>query len=102
MDIKLNDFKKLKGKFRNFKMLNTRFTLNGQSRGFLKDKFKTNLDMRIIDNLSIQNKLLVFVLITSLIPLMLLSSIVLVNTSSTMKEEIYKENELYTSMTKIE
>ena len=55
MDIKLDDFKKLKGKFRNFKMLNTRFTLNGQSRGFLKDKFKTNLDMRIIDNLSIQN-----------------------------------------------
>ena len=55
MDIKLNDFKKLKGKFRNFKMLNTRFTLNGQMRGFLKDKFKTNLDMRIIDNLSIQN-----------------------------------------------
>ncbi len=50
MDIKFNDFKKLKGKFRNFKMLNTRFTLNGQSRGFLKDKFKTNLDMRIIDN----------------------------------------------------
>ena len=50
MDIKLNDFKKLKGKFRNFKMLNTRFTLNGQSRGFLKDRFKTNLDMRIIDN----------------------------------------------------
>ena len=50
MDIKLNDFKKLKGKFRNFKMLNTRFTLNGQSRGFLKDKFKTNLDMRKIDS----------------------------------------------------
>ena len=55
MDIKLNDFKKLKGKFRNFKMLNTRFTLNGQMRGFLKDRFKTNLDMRIIDNLSIQS-----------------------------------------------
>ena len=55
MDIKLNDFKKLKGKFRNFKMLNTRFTLNGKIRGFLKDRFKTNLDMRIIDNLSIQN-----------------------------------------------
>ncbi|CBH20736.1 conserved exported protein of unknown function [Acetoanaerobium sticklandii] len=100
MDIKLNDFKKLKGKFRNFKMHNTRFTLNRQMRDFLKDKFKMNLDMRIIDNLSIQNKLLVLVLVTSLIPLMLLSSIVLVNTSSTMKEEIYKENELYTSMTK--
>jgi methyl-accepting chemotaxis protein len=100
MDIKLNDFKKLKGKFRNFKMLNTRVTLNGQMRGFLKDKLKAYLDIRIIDNLSIQNKLLVLVLVTSLIPLMLLSSIVLVNTSSTMKEEIYKENELYTSMTK--
>ena len=29
-------------------MLNTRFTLNGKIRGFLKDRFKTNLDMRII------------------------------------------------------
>lgn len=50
MDIKLNDFKKLKGKFRNFKIFNIRLALPETLRDFLKDKFKMNLDMRIIDS----------------------------------------------------
>ncbi len=61
----------------------------------------SGLSIKTIDNLSIQNKLLFLVLVTSLIPLIVLSSIALINTSFTMKEEIYKQNELYTSMTKV-
>lgn len=78
-----------------------RFSNLGKIKEKVDEIFHKLLEMDLIglNNLKIKWKLLLMVLVTAVLPILLLSSIAVDSVSTNIRDEIYKSNQLFTTMT---